>query len=230
MKKQILFFMFFFVSFNPAWAMSPCQRLLMDVELRCQRDLASKDEFLQHCLRRRDTCSTIGAKDSPDRCQEINTCMQTHQTVFAQNHQDVHACRYTWNEKGDRCLVSRSLFSLVSQCPGRITVTVTMIDGFSGGLDQNFDCSSQAFVLNQAMQRCDEIKDQYIQQCPEVALAGLADVPSYEPRYLENHHQQIWGITPESLLRTNDDGRYSFYPERTDPTPSNQPTPSAQER
>lgn len=214
--KIILSLIVFSLALGSKAAMDSCQIKSIELKQQCLDLVAAKEQFLGHCLRRRDTCNTARAQESRDECEDVHQCMQEHERTFQQNYSDIHPCRYYWNEKSNRCFVRRSLFSLISQCPGRITLTGTIIDGFSGGLDSSFNCSSQAHVLNQELLRCEAQKQEFSELCPDQAKEVLAQLPSHSSVYLTQRNQNTWGVTAESVQISTQDSRYFFYPQDGD--------------
>jgi hypothetical protein len=223
--KKISFVLFCaFILFPSDKLSANCQQIAHHVKLFCQPELKHKETSLINCLRRRDTCSTIGAKDSQEQCSEIHQCMESHQRTFNETFNDNHSCRYYWNASSERCFVRRSLFSIVSQCPGRINMIGSISDGFSGGIDQNFDCESHAHVLNESILRCEDLKTRLQENCSSIAQEILADHPKFESSYLNEFQTERWAIPQDTSLQTQDRGRYFFYPESR-ALESSQPSP-----
>ncbi len=183
-----------------------CEKLERWIVSFCQDGFSGKEDYLKKCLSRRDTCETSGRVQTQDRCGEIHSCMKEHQTSFKEVNGDNFKCEYYWDDKSQKCFIKRGFLSIVSQCPGRITLMDSLVGGFEGGIDGEFDCSAQAAMVKDTISRCQKTRDEYKAQCKETS-AHLAKYTVPSSKYTDLTNRGQWRVNPGQQTHIDETGR-----------------------
>lgn len=183
-----------------------CETLERWVVSFCHDGFESKEDYLKKCLSRRDTCETSGRVRSQNRCGEIHSCMKEHESSFREVNGDNFKCEYYWDNESQRCFIKRGFLSVVSQCPGRITLMDSIIGGFDSGIDGQFDCSAQAAVVKDTIDRCQRTRDEFKAQC-ENTNEHLAQYPVPSSNYADLTNSGDLRVNPGRRSHIDESGR-----------------------
>lgn len=185
-------------------AQDQCQRDYRHLQNTCGQYFSLKNRTLYSCLVRRDTCQTANVANNSQGCQQISQCMATHEDSFRNVTQDRTSCEYFWSQEHEMCHIRRRALAPKHHCPGRISLTSTIIDGLDGGIDGTFNCQGQATAVESAIERCQEQHLSFQRNCPQFYQEAIENYPVPSSYYL-SHLSQDWSIHSATLDSSIDD-------------------------
>jgi hypothetical protein len=177
-----------------ASASTTCAQSQASLERTCTTLFDRYVSDLEQCLLRRDTCNTQGSKEDSAKCETVSSCMSSNESSFKTLHHDTFACNYYWNEEHNSCMLRRGLFRPVAHCPGRTTLNASIIGGFDGGIDSDFNCKAHGSMIKTMIRRCKEERDNFQKNCSVHAAAVLQANPLREPAILDHSSKPIWAL------------------------------------